>query len=240
MSEHDDIDVLASEYVLGLMSDADVADFEIRVSSDADTRRAVAGARERLLELDLTAPATPPREGLWDRIEEELDKPRPQIVNLSQRRLAAGATQSRQQRRSSFWSGFAAAAVAAILATSLAYVYLKPLQPRFIIVLLDDQAKPVSLVEAFEGQKIRVIPLDGVVVPSGKTLQVWTLPNKETGPVSMGIMDEAVEITLQGPSLPAPKPDQLYEITIEPEGGSPTGKPTGPILGKGFARMPQI
>jgi anti-sigma-K factor RskA len=29
--------------------------------------------------------------------------------------------------------------------------------------------------------------------------------------------------------LPALQPDQLFEITLEPPAGSPTGRPTGPI-----------
>jgi anti-sigma-K factor RskA len=32
-----------------------------------------------------------------------------------------------------------------------------------------------------------------------------------------------------------PKQDQLYELTLEQAGGSSTGRPTGPILAKGFA-----
>jgi hypothetical protein len=33
--------------------------------------------------------------------------------------------------------------------------------------------------------------------------------------------------------LPPPGPDQLFEITLEPAAGSPTGRPTGPVLFKG-------
>jgi hypothetical protein len=40
-----------------------------------------------------------------------------------------------------------------------------------------------------------------------------------------------VSLRLEG--LPAPGPNQLFEITLEPATGSPTGRPTGPILMKG-------
>jgi anti-sigma-K factor RskA len=36
-------------------------------------------------------------------------------------------------------------------------------------------------------------------------------------------------------ALPDTVADQLFEITLEPEGGSPIGRPTGPILFKGNA-----
>ena len=117
---------------------------------------------------------------------------------------------------------------------------MTPQQPRLIVVLLDADAKPVSIVEAFDGQQIRVVPLGRIDVPTDKTLQVWTLPDQRTGPVSMGLLRSVSATTLQGPALPAPQADQLYEITLEPAGGSPTGRPTGPIIGKGYARIPQI
>ena len=34
-------------------------------------------------------------------------------------------------------------------------------------------------------------------------------------------------------TLPPPGTDQLFEITLEPATGSPTGRPTGPVLFKG-------
>ncbi|MGL4241116.1 MAG: anti-sigma factor, partial [Beijerinckiaceae bacterium] len=35
--------------------------------------------------------------------------------------------------------------------------------------------------------------------------------------------------------LRRPDAGHLFEITVEPPGGSPTGRPTGPILMKGLA-----
>ena len=133
-----------------------------------------------------------------------------------------------------------AASIAGAIAVGLAYTWVKPPSPNLIVVLLDAEAQPVSIVEALPGQRVRVVPLGPIAVPEGKTLQVWTLPDAQTGPVSIGLLAAQTAETLQGPSLPPPKADQLYEITIEPAGGSPTGKPTGPIVGKGFARIPQI
>ena len=70
-------------------------------------------------------------------------------------------------------------------------------------------------------------------------MQVWTLPSQDMGPVSLGLLDAARSAVLDGPDLPQPREDQLYEITVENEGGSPTGRPTGPILVKGFAKLPR-
>ena len=69
--------------------------------------------------------------------------------------------------------------------------------------------------------------------PAGRALQVWTLPSRERGPVSVGLMDQARTLQLSLKDLPPPGPDQLFEITLEPATGSPTGRPTGPVLFKG-------
>ena len=115
----------------------------------------------------------------------------------------------------------------------------QPQQPVMIAVLLtEDGAQPGALVEAFSDDSIRLVPLELAQKPEDRVYQVWTLPDPATGPVSMGIFDDPETIRLAGPQLPPPESGQLYEITLEPLGGSPTGRPTGPILVKGFAKQP--
>ncbi|MFN6980157.1 MAG: anti-sigma factor domain-containing protein, partial [Gemmobacter sp.] len=75
----------------------------------------------------------------------------------------------------------------------------------------------------------------GLDVPPGLTIEAWTLPSSEIGPTSLGVLNGPRAALLRGPSLPRPADAQLYEITLEPAGGSPTGRPTGPIIAKGLA-----
>jgi anti-sigma-K factor RskA len=238
----DDLPVLAESYVAGLMSDGEAAAFEARLAADAAARRAVAVARERWHEIDAAASPAPVSQDLWLRIEGGLGSGA-QVTNLAAARTARSARAAEQPRGASprgFWQGFAAASVAASVVGGLLWASLWPTPPRLVVVLLDAEARPVSIVEALDGERIRVVPLGAIDVPKGRTLQVWTLPDPATGPVSMGLLRDVTATVLKGPPLPEPKREQLYEITIEPEGGSPTGKPTGPIVGKGFAKAPQI
>jgi anti-sigma-K factor RskA len=48
-------------------------------------------------------------------------------------------------------------------------------------------------------------------------------------------MDQARTLKLDLARLRRPDAGHLFEITVEPPGGSPTGRPTGPILMKGLA-----
>ena len=106
-----------------------------------------------------------------------------------------------------------------------------------VAILVDTSGAPLAVVEDFAGNSARVTLLTDFPVPAGKTMQVWTLPSQDMGPVSLGLLDAARSVVLEGPDLPQPREDQLYEITIENEGGSPTGRPTGPILVKGLAKL---
>ncbi len=104
---------------------------------------------------------------------------------------------------------------------------------------MNAEGEPVVMIEDFGNDTAKVIPLTDVSVATDRSLQLWTLPSRDTGPVSLGVLDGWRTAMIEGPDLPGPMEEQLYEITVEPLGGSPTGKPTGPILGKGFAKMPR-
>lgn len=240
-SEPHDMAVEAGEYVLGLMDDATRAEFESRLASDPELRRLVAAERERFLEIDLAAAGLAPSDAMWSAIERRVASAPSNVVDLDARRSTgkAAAPPASTSRRG-FWQGFAAASVLGLIATGTTYLRVTSPSPRLVVVLLNDQAQPISIVETLDDKRIRVVPLAAIDVPANRTLQVWTLPDPATGPVSMGLLEAVRATLLEGPALPTPRPDQLYEITLEPAGGSPTGRPTGPIIGKGFARVPRI
>ncbi|MGE3247497.1 MAG: anti-sigma factor [Beijerinckiaceae bacterium] len=241
----DDLDVLACEYVMGLLDDGESRRFEERVTGEPALARALSRARERFLEIDTSARPVAPTDGLWSRIEQSLDAPS-NVVGLNahrneNRRATSQQTAAVSPRRlqPGFWQGVAAS-LAVVIAAGLVWSMIGLQKPQLIVVLLDSQAQPVSLIEAYAGRKVRIVPLGRIDVPEGRTLQVWTLPNAATGPVSLGLLRAVTATTLEGPQLPVPQLNQLYEITLEPAGGSPTGRPTGPIIGKGYAKRPQI
>lgn len=238
-SREDDLDTLATLVVTGLASEDEASAFEARLATEPAARAALSRARDRFLELDTSAAPVAPTPQLWARIESDLDKGG-HVESLAAHRARRAPERARALSPRGFWQGFAAASVAALVTGGLLWASLWPAPPQLVVVLLDAEARPVSLVEAYEGQRIRIVPLGAIEVPQGRTLQVWTLPDPATGPVSMGLLPSVTATTLTGPPLPPPKREQLYEITLEPSGGSPTGKPTGPIIGKGFAKAPQI
>jgi anti-sigma-K factor RskA len=66
-------------------------------------------------------------------------------------------------------------------------------------------------------------------VPAEKSLQFWTKADGWTGPVSLGLVQPGQTVQIPLDKLPPLQPNQLFELTLEPANGSPTGRPTGPI-----------
>jgi anti-sigma-K factor RskA len=234
----DDRRARAGEYVLGLMDDAERQKAERDMASDAAFRRTVEDLAARMHGLDADVTPAPVPEGLWDRIAASIgsqDKAPgpPRSAPIS--RIVA----DRQGWRPSL---LRIAAMAASLAMAIWVGYLigtsNPQQPVVIVVLQTPTNETGAVFEAFADNSVRVVPLEDFEVPEGKIMQVWTLYDQSVGPVSLGTLAEAKPTLLEGHPFPVPVADQLYEITLEPAPGSPTGKPTGPILVKGFARAP--
>lgn len=237
----DETRALAGEFALGLLDPATAADVERRAARDPSLGGAIAEWRARLIELDDAAEPAAPTGRLWARIEAGLGAPSPSP------RLAE-ATVERPSWLQRLWNDVTTLRAAALAgaAASVALAVLAgaahrqaQVQPKVIAVLLSSDNRPGAIVEVFADGSSYVAPLADVTVPTDRIMQVWTLPDRETGPVSIGLLSDDGSARLRPVSLPEPKPRQLYEITLEPRGGSPTGKPTGPILFKGFAERPR-
>jgi anti-sigma-K factor RskA len=242
MSMHDDDNSLAADYVMGLLDDAEQAVAERRLTEDAAFAGAVSAWRERLADLDATAEPVAPSAALWKRVVETIET-KPAAAPSSPRHLTLWDNIR-------FWravgiAGTCAALLLAVIAiatlgtserlrTDLAALAQR--KPVYVAILVNDATKEAgAVVNAFADGRVEMIPLKAIDVPAGRTLQVWTLWDRAVGPKSIGLTGQARTLQLDLQSLPETIQDQLFEITLEPEGGSPIGRPTGPILFKGNA-----
>ncbi|MEO3472331.1 anti-sigma factor [Roseomonas sp. CAU 1739] len=204
-------DALAAEYVLGTLDARAAREVERALDGDAGLREMVAAWEARLAPLSALAPPEAPPPGLWDRIATALDG------------TAVPLQPSRIWR---FWA-LGASAVAAGLA---AFLVLRPVpEQRLMTVLLTQRDQPAWLVEA-DGGALRLASLNPQPVPSDRVMQLWALPQGATAPTSLGLIPAEQGRLTVTPSSLRPEPGMLIEITLEPPGGSPTGRPTGPVL----------
>lgn len=236
----DDFRDLASDYVLGLMPEGEMRLFEELIQRDPDLARHVGGLRDSLLPLDLSAAPRDLSEGFADSTRALLQ------TDVADGPAAPVPSEPRPPRpaniaRAPFgrMTGLAAAALVGI-AVGFGAGGLRPLpEPQVVAVLLDDQGVPQAVVEDYGNDTATVRFVAQIDVPADRSLQVWTLPTPEIGATSLGVLDRTAPTRLTFDDLPGPMAQQLYEVTLEPAGGSPTGRPTGPIIGKGFA-APQV
>ena len=244
----DDRDLIAGEYVLGVLDAAEMAQADELLASDRSFVREVRFWRERLAPLDATAAPLAASPALWQRIEAATSAKPAAAASADSARASVGhLLPSAESLWNSigFWRWSAmAGAVASLALLLVAGALLQDIRQwlgnpapelRMIAVLAAGDGRPGAVVHAYADGTARLIPLSDIAVPEGRALQVWTLRDRQEGPISVGLLDRARSVKLDLGRLPAPRPDQLFEITLEPETGSPTGRPTGPILMKGLA-----
>lgn len=232
-------DQMASEYVLGLLEGDALAEAERLIELDPAFAARVEEWRRRMVELDVTAALQPPASDLWDRIETSLGVAGTAPANPRRQRGRGGVT-TRLWNHLPAWRGIGLAASAAALVMAIGIGVLvreNARTPVMVAVLLSDQNRPAAIVNAFGDGRTELVPLTAITAPAGKSLQVWTLWDRARGPVSVGLMDAMHSLDLAVQNLPRTTTDQLFEVTLEPAGGSPTGRPTGPILMKGTASL---
>jgi anti-sigma-K factor RskA len=238
MTEPDNI--MAAEFVSGLLDPAQRAEAERRVETDPAFANLVAQWRERLSDLDRTAPSMPIEPTLWQRIETGIATP-PQTKRSPRPGLFSRLWNSIDGLRAATATSLASALVFAIVAgVALTYATREAVRkPVYVAILVSDDTKqPGAVVNAFADGRVEMIPLTDINVPPGRALEIWTLWDRNIGPRSVGLIDRARTVQLNLDKLPPTGPDQLFEITLEPEGGSPIGRPTGPILYKGTTSRP--
>lgn len=227
-------DALAGEYVLGLLDEAEFAAAERRLDTDRDFAASVERWRLHFFALEATATPLVPSPSLWSQIEASLTMA---MAPAS----AAPASASATSRFAEWWNSlfvWRGAAFAGALATVLLAVGLvgaldrAKRQPLMVAVLLTDSNVAAAVVNTFADGRVEMLPLQSIDVPAGKALEIWTLWDRAVGPRSVGLIDRARSTPLRLDNLPLGR-DQLFEITLEPASGSPTGRPTGPIIAKG-------
>lgn len=222
-------DALAGEYALGCLPADDMAAGRALLDSDAAWRAAVGAWQDRLLGLTAQAPPIAASLQLWERIERALPVPA-SAASAAPRALAAPTW----WQRLTLWQGVSALALAASvwMAVLLVGRTPEPAGARYLAVLQSPTDQSTGwIVEVQAGGQVRLVPMaDTGAVPAGRSLQFWTKLQGAAGPTSLGLVRAGQSVSLPVSRLPGVGPQQLFEITLEPENGSPLDRPTGPIL----------
>ncbi len=216
------LDALAAEYVLGTLSPRARARLARSARTDATVAQAIADWEQRLVPFAATVTGITPAPRVWQGIVRRLG-------------LAQGepkGTRGGWWTRVGFWRSFAIASFAAALALGIAQFAVPPATEPIIVVLAGPDAKPVLVATAPRGERYLMIKaIAPVPLPPDRTLELWALPEGRD-PRSLGVIPATGvrRIPLDAPPDIALRNVNALAISVEPPGGSPTGKPTGPVL----------
>jgi anti-sigma-K factor RskA len=214
---------LAGEYVLGTLDAAAARAVEAALPSDPALAAEIAAWQRRLAPLSELVPPVQPPEAAWQAIAARIAPPAPAAPSVAARAQAAW------QRL--VGAGLAGAAVAGLGV----FLLTRPPTPppagdRFVAVMQADQAAPAWVVQAERGGAISVAAINRPAIPDGRVMQVWGLAPGDPGPTSLGFVPtDGSRFTVDASRRP-PVDGMLVEISLEPPGGSPIGRPTGPVL----------
>ena len=234
---------LAGEYVLGTLPGPDRREVEQRLLTDTALRAAVDAWEARLLPLTALAPPLDAPQALWQRIEQGTSRaPAPGLATASlptagsstasARKTSPAATRTGWWNNLALWRGLATGGLAAalLLAVRPDLAPLGGATPQYVVVLVAPGGQaPGWVVQVSSPRDLSLTPLGPTPTPGDRALQFWTKADDWKGPVSLGLVRPGEPLRIRLDNLPALQPNQLFEITLEPPLGSPTGRPTGPI-----------
>lgn len=243
----DSDELLAAEYVLGLLDAGQRRQLQARIAGDAAFAAQVAAWESRFAPwLDDVAAVDAPANA-WPRIRDALWQ-----HELPRRAAPVAGARPSLWSRLSFWRGLAGGGFA-VAAASLAALFVTVRQlpptpapiPTPIVVTTPKTAMPmvVSLrhddgsmaYSATVDPQTGVITLMPVSMPKDKGVpELWMIDSGGT-PHSLGLLavDHAMHLVMPKQFMPETVPNAVFAVSMEPEGGSPTGLPTGPVVAKG-------
>lgn len=231
-------DLRYAEYVLGVL-DADARAAVAReIEADPHAAAEVARWQRHLLPMAEDIAPSKPADYVWARIQAQAG------IAPAPRSDKQPAAHPGWWNNLSLWRGFAFGAAAVAAAFIIAFIVM----PRSSVapVTSPSIAYMASTIEQTDGQvgwtatmdlqhaRMVVVPAKPQAIPAGRAPELWLIPAGQK-PIAVGMIasNGPTTIALNKTLLAQLGPTAALAVSIEPPGGSPTGQPTGPVIGKG-------
>lgn len=138
-------------------------------------------------------------------------------------------------RRLSFWRGWAmAATIAVITALGIALLRLGGEAPPSVeIAQLQDKANAsrVTVAVTPDRRTLELRASRAIVAGPNQSYELWLLPAEGGAPLSLAVLGSLdARIPVPPAYVQRMRLGAKLAVSVEPAGGSPTGKPTGPVI----------
>lgn len=233
-SDEGSSDLRYAEYVLGVLDAQARAQVEQEIARSESAAAAVEQWKRRLLPLaEEAAPASPPAR-LWQRVRAELKLEGPLRARASGGHEGVRAS-LRFWQRLSFATGLLLAAACAAI---VLLVVRRPAAPPipYMASTITESGGRIGWTATMDIAKARmiVVPASPQGLGAGRSPELWLIPHGGK-PIAIGLISASAPITIELPPalLAQLGPTANLAVSAEPPGGSPTGQPTGPVIGQG-------
>jgi anti-sigma-K factor RskA len=226
-------EVLAGEYVLGVLSFKDRQVVEDRMRVDRPFAAIVSRWEANLSTFNDDYDVVTPSQETFKQVEARL-------FGTPRRAPQGGGLWNSVV----FWRSFTAASlIVTAAALALTFATVAPPKPGAPLVAeLSSPASQVNLLASYDALTghVRIVPV-AAGKPEEKSLELWMVP-ADGAPRSLGVFAAGQggdgELVIPVEMRSAIGDGTTFAVSLEPFGGSRTGAPTGPVVASGAARRP--
>ena len=250
-------DALAAEYVLGTLAGRARRRFEAWLKPDAALRLTVSEWEARLTPMAAVIEEVLPPKRLWERVSAAI-APKPASTNASPH-ASPHASRPSLWHNLVFWRGFGLTAAGAAAAL-LVFVGVRPPeiveriqvvekvveravpvadgtaahQPSYVAALKDGKGETMLMIYAGRKAGEMWVKFMGTSMPADASLELWGL-DMHGNPKSLGIVKAMGKNMIKLPDVADKSLGDFKKLAVsmEPMGGSTSGKPTGPVMYSG-------
>jgi len=236
--DEDREDLRYAEYVLGVL-DADArAAVEREIENDPHAAAEVARWQKHLLPLAQDVAPVAPSDQVWTRLGSTLG------FAPAESRTATEPHRASLWQNVAFWRWFAlgaGAVAAACIALLLVVPRVPPAPPAarqlaYVTARIQQDNGLAGWTATLDASRARIVlvPAAPAAIPANRVPELWLIPSGGK-PIAVGVFtpDKATSLGVRRDLLARINAQTLLAVSIEPPGGSPTGQPTGPVIGKG-------
>ena len=216
---------LAAEYVLGTLRGPARRRLEALLPAHPTLRAAVSAWQSRLLPLADVVPPVVPSPVVWERLQSRL--------------FGSAAPAPPWWQRLALWQGLSALAVAGVVGMAVLQTAPREQAAPIVVVLASAEAGgavPASFVASLSGDGSTLVlkPVQVGALGSARSFELWAVP-ASGAPRSLGLVSASSGATVRRAGLLLDT--AAFAVSVEPQGGSPTGAPTGPIVALGKLQL---
>lgn len=202
-------DSFAAEFVLGVLSDTERAEATARARREPEFAALISAWEFRLGGMNA----------------EFAEMAAPNLMPAIEARLFPSAARPKvQQARPGGVFGWLSGALTAVALVVGVVAFVIPLRLQPVVTLATDSGGLMYDIRQF-GDWMRVTRTAGLPADAGLVHELWLIaPGAD--PVSLGLLKD-VSVLID---RPAPAVGWTFAVSVEPAGGSKTGRPTGPVI----------